>query len=393
MSRPNKCAGIFVDLTKAFDTLNHNLLLEKIYKIGLRGKIYEQIKSYMTNRKQRVKLKESFSNEAIITHGVQQGTILGPLLFLIFINDLYLMNCKANIIGYADDKGLLYNGKKWDNLIKEITYDAMKIFKWFENNGLTVNFNKTYCIFFGCRFDCIPKSNSIDIKDRDSNNVINIKVVNQVKYLGVIMDSRMKWKIHIREVLKKTRYMVHSFINLREIFSPHYLKIIYKSLFVSVWNYAILVWGGTHKSIIKPLEILKKKIIKIILFKPKTYATEILYNIFDVLNVNKMCTISIIKYIYKNHLIKLKNETRTPRGNNIYRALTTKRKDEINETCHSFLGPRLINLMPIDLRKKIIFDAENIDFQLIINWVRTSQSDLIGDMLIYIFKVKNSRIS
>ena len=134
-------------------------------KIGLRGKIYDILKNYLKNRKKRVKYKNIYGNNVNVNHGVPQGTILGPLLFLIFINDLFSIKSSAKLIGYADDTTLLYTKKNSEKLIELIKADVPKIFNWFANNGLTVNFKKTNIILFGCYKNSLPLTKYINIQD------------------------------------------------------------------------------------------------------------------------------------------------------------------------------------------------------------------------------------
>jgi len=140
--------GVFVDLSKAFDTLNHNILLNKLYYYGIRGVSYEWFKSYLSNRYQYVHFNGYSSSRLPITCGVPQGSILGPLLFLIYINDICHVAKKSHLILFADDTNIFVADHNLNNLICNINYELQLISEWFQVNKLSLNVNKTNFVFF-----------------------------------------------------------------------------------------------------------------------------------------------------------------------------------------------------------------------------------------------------
>ena len=134
--------GIFLDLKKAFDTVDHRILLDKLYKYGIRGVALNWFKSYLTNRKQYVCINECSSEIKSITCGVPQGSILGPLLFILYMNDLADVSDKLFTILFADDTTILIEGNDLHSLINSLNYELEKLNIWLKSNKLSLNVSK-----------------------------------------------------------------------------------------------------------------------------------------------------------------------------------------------------------------------------------------------------------
>jgi hypothetical protein len=190
--------GIFVDLSKAFDTLNHEILLSKLAHYGIRGVSNEWFRSYLSNRNQFVVFNNVLSAKSKITTGVPQGSILGPLLFLLYINDICNSSQILHFILYADDTNIFYSSENINELCTTINNELRCVMQWFITNRLSVNIKKTNFVIFGTQA-------KIKYISKCKIFMENIEIVqtNTAKFLGVLIDSNLSWKCHIDYITKK----------------------------------------------------------------------------------------------------------------------------------------------------------------------------------------------
>ena len=188
--------GLYLDIRKAFDAVPHSILLKKLYALGVRGNLYNWFESYLKNRKQYVLYYNSESDIGSITHGVPQGSILGPLLFIIYMNDFSKASELLFVILFADDTNIFLKGMSYNKIILEMSTELYKIETWLAANRLTLNVNKThYMIFHRSRL----KASHCDVILND--NIV--KRVTSTKFLGIIIDEKLSWKQHIEYVKNK----------------------------------------------------------------------------------------------------------------------------------------------------------------------------------------------
>lgn len=218
--------GIFIDLAKAFDTVSHPLLLETLKNIGIRNLPLSLLKSYLDDRKQCVQIGLTKSDFQTIKYGVPQGTILGPLLFIIYLNNLFSVETSGNIFSFADDTVIFYESDSWDNLKLEIENDLKKIIHWFNSKLLTINFDKTVFVPFSCYMSTLPNYKELNIL-LDENQSISILSTSSVKYLGIYIDSHLKWDIHVNKLINKLRSLLYLFNTLKDILNIDQLKTTY----------------------------------------------------------------------------------------------------------------------------------------------------------------------
>lgn len=248
--------GVFVDLKKAFDTVSHEILLIKLNNLGVRGPAYKMFMSYLTNRHQIVKLKDVRSSPQSITCGVPQGSILGPLLFLIYINDIHLIGLKGDLTLYADDTALFYSGNSIKSIMDQAQCDLDLLNSWLQSNLLTINTAKTNYIIFAAKNKQIDQH-----KDLTINNQI-IHKVSKEKYLGLILDKQLTWTPHIQNIRKKLTSLIAVLRGTARCLPIHVKNTIYNSLVKSHLQYLIELWGTAAKSNLKDLQISQNKLIK-----------------------------------------------------------------------------------------------------------------------------------
>lgn len=344
--------AIFLDIRKAFDSVNHNILLHKLYTIGIRGTFHNLFKSYLSNRKQIVKINKSHSDLLPINCGVFQGTVLGPLLFLIFINDLCNLKLNGQILTFADDTALLYsfnNNQNYNNLIND---DLIKIRSWFLNNSLKLNIDKTKFLIFNlhnssvCDLSLIYHLDSCNI---DSNcQCDTLDRVNSIKYLGVAIDSNLKWKTHISSVVKKLRFLLFRFRHLRYSTSSKFLLQLYYAWVHPTFCYGLTAWGGDYNSNISILYPLQNKFIKIIL-NTNNHPDLLMYKSLNILPLRYLYLYQISIFIYRNqNFCEKKSFNSLRRPNEIYKIPYPKK--EIMRKTFSYLAPKFYNSLPLTIQ-------------------------------------------
>ena len=284
------CA-IFLDIKKAFDSLDHKILLKKLHHYGFRGKIWNLLKSYMENRKICTKVEQKASKYFKVTHGISQGSVLGPLLFLLFINDLPQAS-KFNATLFADDANLHISHQNPHSLIVMVNEEIEKIEHWMYFNKLTLNYSK-------CCFMIISRKPHDASKFSLSMNKVNIKRSDCIKYLGVLLDEQLSWKNHVQKLNNNLSKICGLIFKLRHYVPLITRKLIYYSMFHSVILYSLINWGRTTNSYLHQLAVLQNKFIRASLFLPRNSPTNSMYVKFQTLKLKDMIRLEFAKFIFK----------------------------------------------------------------------------------------------
>lgn len=366
-----KTAAVFLDISKAFDTVNHSILTIKLENAGFRGPILQWFISYLSNRMQRVKIRNTFSDYLLSNCGVPQGSILGPLLFIVFINDFCKLKLFGKIITYADDSVLLYSCLNTNELKSQIESDLIAVRKWFSFNDLTLNLTKTKLI----HFDLIQTNNDLNIKFHSTSCngfIINcdchlLQQVNSIKYLGIFIDSNLKWKTHIKELNKKLRFVLIKFHHLKNKIHKSFLLTLYHSWFYSLINYGIIIWGGEYRTNLVPLISIQKKMFKL-LSSPLSPD----FRNLNILPIRHIAFFRIILFLFRNkNFCILKNNISSRRPTEIYQIPHFRK--EVFRKHFFYLAPKLYNNLPLELQvipnlstfKRLLFkfliEIDNVD--------------------------------
>ena len=254
----NLVCGIFLDFAKAFDCVNHRILLDKLEHYGVRGHAHSLLKSYLSNRMQYTINNDQSSSMLPITIGVPQGSVLGPFLFLVYINDLP-NSCDSKVILYADDAALICADKTYQGLKMISESEIHNVENWIISNKLTLNYSKTNCVLFSKQAKNISSDNFCI---RARNGIISELSV--VKYLDVYIDNKLSWEMHAQSLVKKLAISRGIISKLRYYAAISILKCVYFSFVYSHLQYGVSTWGNSAAKYINKIQVQQNCIIKII---------------------------------------------------------------------------------------------------------------------------------
>lgn len=262
------CIGLFLDVAQAFDKVNHDGLLIKIKK-SLPAKFFNIIHSYLTNRKFRVTVNNCSSKTYDINAGVPQGSVLGPVLYLLYTADLPT-DKEITTTTFADDTALIFTHKNPNTAARVIQEHMYKIIDWTNKWGIKLNEEKTEQITFTLKKrSCRP----IEINNK------RVKLVNEVKYLGIHLDRRLTWKAHInkkRDQINLTFRKMYWLLNKKTKLSLDTKLAVYRSILKPIWTYGIQLWGAAKKSRIEIIQRAQSKIIRAMTGAPRYVNNKIL---------------------------------------------------------------------------------------------------------------------
>ena len=289
---------VLIDFRKAFDTVDHEILLDKLYHYGIRGIAFDWMKSYLSNRQQSVSYNGANSSYKTINCGVPQGSILGPLLFILYINDLSTVSDVLTSILFADDTTLIDSDHNLTTLITRFNSELVNIVNWLNANRLSLNIDKTNFMIFR------PKNKD----DANPGIIINGTRINQVhkaKFLGVFIDDKLNWSDHIKYVTQKISKGIGIIVKARKYFNKETLNNLYNTMILPFISYCIHVWGKAADTYLGKIHILQKKVVRIISGVPPRTHTQPLFNELKVLTVNQIYEYYLGVFMFKLYHEKL----------------------------------------------------------------------------------------
>ena len=290
---------IFLDLSKAFDTLNHDILITKLKHYGLDRSSLSLIHSYLSHRKQFVQMDDIKSDCDIITTGVPQGSILGPLLFIIYMNDIANSSKVFESVLYADDTTLmssLHACNIRDMGGEIINNELKKVHDWLSVNRLSLNVKKTKFMVFHK-----PQRNIKNCVPHITMNDISVERVAEFNFLGLNINEHLTWSTHASKIGNKISSSIGIINKLKHFLPQHILKTMYSSLVLSQLNYSILAWGFESSRIFK----LQKKAVHIISNSKYNAHTEPIFKTLRLLKVEDIFKLQILKFYYKHQKCSL----------------------------------------------------------------------------------------
>lgn len=358
LTNHNHVIGIFCDLSKAFDTLDHNILLYKLNHIGIRGVPLLWFKNYLSQRKQFVEYESFHSNISPVNHGVPQGSILGPLLFLIYVNDVINISDSLSFTLFADDITILYPHSKLDDSTLFLNSELLKLCRWFNCNKLFFNHSKTNYIVF--------KNPRRNMDYQNCNLVINntqIERKSTVKFLGVTLEENLNWDAHFKSLTNNVSKLVGLLCRLRDVLPNSSLTLLYKSLIQSKLFYCNVAWGRSTQKNLNSILILQKKAVRVCTGSMFLSHSNPLFSKLNVLKVQDITFLQTALLMYKFNIDLLPPYFRILfQFNNEFHSYNTRSSQNLHLTTPQNIivqrsirhaGPEIWNSIAVNIKQSV----------------------------------------
>ena len=325
--------AVLMDLSKAFDTLNHDLFIAKLHAYGFDKNALKLVRSYLTNRWQRTKVNTSFSSWTELLLGVPQGSVLGPLLFNLFINDFFYLIKETDICNYADDNTLHTCDIKLDILMEKLEGAADKAISWFRCNGMKMNSDKCHLLICGHKYE-------IMIANIGEEQIIES---NTVKLLGINIDSDLSFNDHLNSICKKASNKLNVLSRQCAILPFHRRKVLMHAFIISQFNYCPLVWMCHNRGINNKINNLHYRALRMV-YDDQTSTFEELLKKDGAVTIHQQNIRSLAVEMFK-----VINDLAPPFMRNIFTKNSNLCTDNIsantrsNSTFHNYNNPRTIN--------------------------------------------------
>lgn len=300
--------GIFLDAMKAFDSVNHSILLKKLENAGIRGSALDWFKSFLSGRNQRVKIGEFLSMSEDINISVLQGSVLGVILFVIFINDLKYCSDLALVVLFADDNNTLVSHSNIDELNRIANNVLSDINRWYAANKLALHPDKSKFILFKPKFD---KSLTnfplfIDFNNADEFNLTKVKMIKSIpnsdeksiRVLGVLLDQELSLSEHVKSLHSKLSRSLYSLKQISNLFSKSILKLVFNATIQSHLNYCSNILSMCNKGTIEPIIKLQKKAIRVVCKSHYNAHTAPLFKDLDILPIDLQIKYTSISFMH-----------------------------------------------------------------------------------------------
>ena len=337
----------FIDFRKAFDCVQHCVLLEKLSNLGIDGSVVNWVTSYLSNRKQRVYANNSYSSLMDITQGVPQGSVLGPLFYIIYANDLSVSLANCNLALYANDTVLYTASKNFGDSIEKLQADITALSKWCATNGIMANTDKTKVMVFGSNSQVknLPEANIVF-------NQIPLQVVPSYKYLGLDLDSRLNYKKHVKRIIALAAGKLKQFQRMRSFLNKKAALMVYKSMILPIMEYGDVFMTAALLGDRKKLQTLQNKGLRCALNKGLETSSDELHAEANLLKLRFRREQHVLNYMYDISKIPSLQKYRSPhaaktRSHNKRLMQVKKPNTEKYKKCFAYRGLKKWNALPV----------------------------------------------
>ena len=347
-SQSYKPGIIFLDIKKAFDTVNHDILIKKLAYYGIGGIVLIWFKNFLTDRYQCTRINGKMSTFLAVLSGVPQGSILGPILFSIYINDIIFACNLSTPYLFADD-GALFFEKTCRKTFINMKIELITVFKWLSANKLSLNEKKTEFLIF----DTVDQSNEITIGCSQVD--LTIKECKETKYLGLILDSKLNFKSHVDHVIKKVMKRLGAMYRSKSLLPIKFRKMFANALMLPQFDYLDTIYCRAGKTKLAELDTLYKKVAKIALDAPQSESSINVYRDMKWLPLHLRRQLHLSNYMFRiihddcptnfmNKFNYISGGSRNGASCNLYVNRSSSHKP------FQYLGAKCWNNIPVELR-------------------------------------------
>ena len=380
--------SVFLDLSKAFDLIDHKILARKLEYYGFRGKFLEFLLSFIKDQKYFVNVNGKNSETKLVNIGVPQGSTLGPLLFLLYINDMRLCSTELELTQFADDSTITYSSENLPEAVKTTETEFKKVLDWLAANKLIINLEKTHLMLF------TNKAHQGNVSINANGHTIN--EITEIKFLGVMLDNKLSWKAHIKYISSKISKSVSILKMLKFFFPSRILKSLYYSFVYPYFSYCNIIWGGAANTHLESLVLLQKKCIRIICKMGYLDHTEPLFKENNILKIDQIYSLNCAKFVFcslnKIKYIEFHHRLATNGSFHHYQTRSSKQLRteyvRLQKFMNSFLnhGIKIWNDLPESIKNvKSLPTFKRKTKEYILNKCKLCQMKEIGDDYHYLF--------
>ena len=340
----------FVDFRKAFDCVQHPILLEKLSNLGMNNSVVAWFASYLSNRKQRVLANNVYSSYQMVKQGVPQGSVLGPLFYILYANDIVdtIKHCKIAL--YADDTVLYTADANFEKSIQKLKTDMVALTNWCETNGIRMNTDKTKLMLFGNakKLKALPE---VDI----TVNETQLQMVSSYKYLGVMLDGQLNYAKHINKLILSGSLKLKQFRKMRSFLTTKAATLVYKNMLLPVIEYGDIFLSASTCENRKKLQILQNKGLRCAINADNDASSNGLHVEAKLLKLKYRREQHLLNYMFDvsqnecNLKVRLEEGVRTRSSKKKLLKIRKPRTEKCKKSL-SYMGPKKWNALPENIQ-------------------------------------------